>query len=204
MVKPVFNDKKSQFLPNISLLCISGWIKEKGTVDNHRGKSGKKGVSQNCREKQARPYHQKDGPLLPVKKPVDLASVKLHTPWRKPFIPISAVMWPCWQTPCWMLSSTLFSQTLSPVRGICRWDPDTCHKEIWRQSWNPVTDTGPKIANELKSTIFDHFIKDSSTPSSYGPGLHIVRMLVKAYGVRSGVTNRCRDTPNSVRQSGLP
>lgn len=61
--------------------------------------------------------------------------------------------------------------------------------------WIPVTDTGPGIADGLKSTIFDRFIRDSSTRSSYGPGLHIIRMLAEAYGGKARADDRIQGHP---------
>jgi sensor domain CHASE-containing protein/nitrogen-specific signal transduction histidine kinase len=45
-----------------------------------------------------------------------------------------------------------------------------------------VTDDGPGITDEMKPQIFDRFRKDSTTRSSYGLGLHIVKMLIESYG----------------------
>jgi signal transduction histidine kinase len=47
-----------------------------------------------------------------------------------------------------------------------------------------VTDNGPGIPDAMKSTIFDRFMENSSTRSSYGLGLHIAKMLIGAYGGR--------------------
>jgi len=45
-----------------------------------------------------------------------------------------------------------------------------------------VSDTGPGIADAAKPGIFDRFGNDKKTRSSYGLGLHIVKMLVESYG----------------------
>ena len=45
-----------------------------------------------------------------------------------------------------------------------------------------VSDNGPGIPDELKPQIFDRFLKDTTQRSSYGLGLHIVKMLVESYG----------------------
>lgn len=45
-----------------------------------------------------------------------------------------------------------------------------------------VSDNGPGIPDAAKSLIFDRFTKDSRTRSSYGLGLHIVKMLIESYG----------------------
>ncbi|WP_292416693.1 ATP-binding protein [Methanoregula sp.] len=45
-----------------------------------------------------------------------------------------------------------------------------------------VTDTGPGIPDAVKPLIFDRFSADSRTRSSYGLGLHIVKMLIESYG----------------------
>jgi len=51
-----------------------------------------------------------------------------------------------------------------------------------------VSDTGSGIPDEMKPKVFDRFMEDSKTRSSYGLGLHIVKMLVESYGgnVRAG------------------
>ena len=53
-----------------------------------------------------------------------------------------------------------------------------------------VTDTGPGIPDAMKPTIFDRFMENSSTRSSFGLGLHITKMLVEAYGGRIWADNR--------------
>jgi len=45
-----------------------------------------------------------------------------------------------------------------------------------------VVDNGSGIADDMKPLIFDRFMKGSDKRSSYGLGLHIVKMLVEAYG----------------------
>jgi len=53
-----------------------------------------------------------------------------------------------------------------------------------------VSDTGPGIPDEMKSQVFDRFMEDSKTRSSYGLGLHIVKMLVESYGGKVRADNR--------------
>jgi signal transduction histidine kinase len=45
-----------------------------------------------------------------------------------------------------------------------------------------VSDTGPGIPDAMKPLIFDRFTEDTKKRSSYGLGLHIVKMLVNNYG----------------------
>ena len=45
-----------------------------------------------------------------------------------------------------------------------------------------VTDDGPGIPDAMKPRIFDRFTHDKKTRSSYGLGLHIVKMLIENYG----------------------
>lgn len=45
-----------------------------------------------------------------------------------------------------------------------------------------VSDTGPGIPDAMKPRIFDRFTADTKKRSSYGLGLHIVKMLVESYG----------------------
>jgi signal transduction histidine kinase len=45
-----------------------------------------------------------------------------------------------------------------------------------------VDDTGPGIPDALKSQVFDRFSQETGKRSSYGLGLHIVKMLVEGYG----------------------
>jgi signal transduction histidine kinase len=44
-----------------------------------------------------------------------------------------------------------------------------------------VTDNGPGIPDTMKPQIFDRFARDTTVRSSYGLGLHIVKMLVESY-----------------------
>ncbi len=53
-----------------------------------------------------------------------------------------------------------------------------------------VADNGPGISDEIKPGIFDRFAKDTKTRSSYGLGLHIVKMLVEGYGGRVWADDR--------------
>ena len=45
-----------------------------------------------------------------------------------------------------------------------------------------VSDTGPGIPDAMKTLVFDRFMQDSRKRSSYGLGLHIVKMLIEGYG----------------------
>ncbi|MDP3564798.1 MAG: ATP-binding protein, partial [Methanoregula sp.] len=47
-----------------------------------------------------------------------------------------------------------------------------------------VSDTGPGIPDAQKPLVFDRFAQDKKTRSSYGLGLHIVKMLIESYGGR--------------------
>jgi signal transduction histidine kinase len=60
-----------------------------------------------------------------------------------------------------------------------------------------VADNGPGISDEMKQGIFDRFAKDSKTRSSYGLGLHIVKMLVEGYGGRVWADDRVAGDPSS-------
>lgn len=53
-----------------------------------------------------------------------------------------------------------------------------------------VSDTGPGIPDSMKSLVFDRFRQDSRQRSSYGLGLHIVKMLVEGYGGRVWAEDR--------------
>jgi len=53
-----------------------------------------------------------------------------------------------------------------------------------------VTDNGPGIPDVMKPQIFDRFAKDSTTRSSYGLGLHIVKMLIEGYGGKVWAADR--------------
>ncbi len=58
-----------------------------------------------------------------------------------------------------------------------------------------VSDTGKGITDEMKPGIFDRFLKDSHKRSSYGLGLHIVKMLIEAYGGRVWADDRVKGHP---------
>jgi signal transduction histidine kinase len=58
-----------------------------------------------------------------------------------------------------------------------------------------VTDTGKGISDTMKPTIFDRFMQNSSTRSSYGLGLHITKMLIEAYGGRIWADDRVPGYP---------
>jgi signal transduction histidine kinase len=58
-----------------------------------------------------------------------------------------------------------------------------------------VTDTGSGIPDAMKPTIFDRFMQNSSTRSSYGLGLHITKMLIEAYGGRIWADDRVQGHP---------
>jgi signal transduction histidine kinase len=45
-----------------------------------------------------------------------------------------------------------------------------------------VSDNGPGIPDTMKKLVFDRFMEDTRKRSSYGLGLHIVKMLVESYG----------------------
>ena len=45
-----------------------------------------------------------------------------------------------------------------------------------------VSDTGPGIPDAMKPLVFDRFMQDTRQRSSYGLGLHIVKMLIEFYG----------------------
>jgi signal transduction histidine kinase len=53
-----------------------------------------------------------------------------------------------------------------------------------------VTDDGPGIPDTMKPRVFDRFAHDKKTRSSYGLGLHIVKMLIESYGGRVWADNR--------------
>jgi signal transduction histidine kinase len=58
-----------------------------------------------------------------------------------------------------------------------------------------VTDTGTGISDAMKPQVFDRFEKDLKTRSSYGLGLHIVKMLVENYGGRVWADDRIPGDP---------
>ena len=61
-----------------------------------------------------------------------------------------------------------------------------------------VSDTGPGIPDEVKPGIFDRFaFGDSTKRSSYGLGLHIVKMLVESYGGKVWAEDRIPGDQNS-------
>jgi len=58
-----------------------------------------------------------------------------------------------------------------------------------------ISDTGPGIPDANKPNIFDRFMKGSEKRSSYGLGLHIVKMLIEAYGGRVWADDRVAGQP---------
>ena len=60
-----------------------------------------------------------------------------------------------------------------------------------------VSDTGPGIPDAAKPGIFDRFAKDMKTRSSYGLGLHIVKMLIESYGGKVWAEDRIRGEQKS-------
>ena len=60
-----------------------------------------------------------------------------------------------------------------------------------------VSDTGPGIPDAMKPLVFDRFIQDSRKRSSYGLGLHIVKMLVESYGGTVWAGDRIPGEPQS-------
>jgi signal transduction histidine kinase len=58
-----------------------------------------------------------------------------------------------------------------------------------------VTDNGPGIPDAMKPTLFDRFMENSSTRSSFGLGLHITKMLFEAYGGKIWADNRVEGHP---------
>jgi len=58
-----------------------------------------------------------------------------------------------------------------------------------------VTDTGKGIPDLMKPNIFDRFTNGTENRSSYGLGLHIVKMLVEAYGGRVWADDRVAGHP---------
>jgi signal transduction histidine kinase len=58
-----------------------------------------------------------------------------------------------------------------------------------------VTDDGPGIPDVMKPRVFDRFTHDKKTRSSYGLGLHIVKMLVENYGGRVWADDRIPGDP---------
>jgi signal transduction histidine kinase len=65
-----------------------------------------------------------------------------------------------------------------------------------------VTDTGKGISDTMKPLVFDRFMKDTDRRGSYGLGLHIVKMLIEAYGGRVRADDRVaghRDQGAAIR-----
>ncbi|MGA2917218.1 CHASE4 domain-containing protein [Methanoregula sp.] len=58
-----------------------------------------------------------------------------------------------------------------------------------------VTDDGPGIPDVMKPRIFDRFAHDKKTRSSYGLGLHIVKMLIESYGGNVRADDRVAGDP---------
>jgi signal transduction histidine kinase len=58
-----------------------------------------------------------------------------------------------------------------------------------------VIDNGRGIADDMKPLIFDRFMKGSDKRSSYGLGLHIVKMLIEAYGGTVSADDRVAGNP---------
>jgi len=58
-----------------------------------------------------------------------------------------------------------------------------------------VSDTGTGIPDAMKTGIFDRFMQGSDKRSSYGLGLHIVKMLIEAYGGRIWADDRVQGHP---------
>jgi signal transduction histidine kinase len=60
-----------------------------------------------------------------------------------------------------------------------------------------VSDTGPGIPDAMKPLVFDRFARDTKKRSSYGLGLHIVKMLIESYGGTIWVDDRIPGDPQS-------
>jgi signal transduction histidine kinase len=58
-----------------------------------------------------------------------------------------------------------------------------------------VIDNGIGISDDMKPLIFDRFMKGSDKRSSYGLGLHIVKMLIEAYGGKVWADDRIPGRP---------
>jgi len=58
-----------------------------------------------------------------------------------------------------------------------------------------VADNGPGIADKSKPVIFERFLKGTDKRSSYGLGLHIVKLLIEAYGGRVWADDRVAGHP---------
>ena len=59
-----------------------------------------------------------------------------------------------------------------------------------------IADDGPGISDGMKSKIFDRFTSDTKTRSSYGLGLHIVKMLIEGYGGKVWADDRIPGKPD--------
>ncbi|MCK9579263.1 MAG: ATP-binding protein [Methanoregula sp.] len=60
-----------------------------------------------------------------------------------------------------------------------------------------VSDNGPGIPDSMKPLVFDRFMEDTRKRSSYGLGLHIVKMLIESFGGRVRADNRIAGEPQS-------
>jgi len=58
-----------------------------------------------------------------------------------------------------------------------------------------VIDNGEGIPDDVKPRIFDRFLTPAAKKSSYGPGLHIVKILIEAYGGKISVDDRVPGYP---------
>jgi signal transduction histidine kinase len=58
-----------------------------------------------------------------------------------------------------------------------------------------VIDTGTGIPDEIKAQIFDRFFKGPDKRASYGIGLHVVKLLIEAYGGRIWAEDRVPGHP---------
>jgi signal transduction histidine kinase len=58
-----------------------------------------------------------------------------------------------------------------------------------------VIDTGTGIPDEIKDQVFDRFFKSPDKRGSYGRGLHIVKLLIEAYGGRIWAEDRVPGHP---------
>jgi signal transduction histidine kinase len=58
-----------------------------------------------------------------------------------------------------------------------------------------VADNGPGILDKSKPVIFERFLKGTDKRSSYGLGLHIVKLLIEAYGGRVWADDRVAGHP---------
>ena len=75
------------------------------------------------------------------------------------------------------------------IIGICARDINDLDIEIM------VTDNGPGIPDVMKPRVFDRFALDKKTRSSYGLGLHIVKMLIESYGGKVRADDRVAGDP---------